>query len=492
MKKADPRLLGFLATQENEKDFKEYMRQLLSTFMPQEYLEIYMAENVMPLKPRPKEYEGLPELEIEPLGIQADRSIGRGPFYVIRRAFMHQFLSNINLETLETLGDVVLNEAVVMIITTAWPNLLKEAGQVADMKKFYVNNTNAARYAEKLGFLRWVVRLEKQGLNSKERADVFESFVGALTMIGEFYIGEQMGLAIARLFLNKFLATEDWYPDDPKYYETPANLWNDFRTALPADRPQPILKKSLVQDSEAEGGTGMWLFTVTIRDPEGVKNGVVKERTTKHVSKERFFAARRNKDDAKTAVYKELAEALHLSRDDINTMREEKRALNKALQTPLEELAAEGVRQGRKFNVPAKEPRGGQTFVFVEEITKEEVNGKVLTIKQTIAQGMGPDEKTALERAVKNVQFDREFETVAGTNFKIVNPDEEAIVGEEGTQPSTRSAVQPATTHRSTGRSFEPRGRGNKPHQNVKPKSAKGTTEAFLNAPRSSAFSRPK
>jgi dsRNA-specific ribonuclease len=489
MKKPDPALSGFLALQKNgetrEKDFKEYMRKLLSTFMPQEYLEIYMAENVMPLKPRPKEYQGLPDLEIEPLGIREDRSIGRGPFFVIRRAFMHQFLSNINLETLETLGDVVLNEAVVMIITTAWPNLLKEAGQVADMKKFYVNNTNAAKYAEKLGFLDWIVRLEKQGLNSKERADVFESFVGAIVMIGEFYIGEQMGLALARIFLNKFLSTEEWHPDDPKYYETPANLWNDFRTALPPDRPKPILKKSLTQDSEADGGTGMWLFTVTLRDPEGAKNGLVKERTQDHVSRIKFSASERNKDDAKTKVYKKLAEALQLTREDINKWREQKRSQDKTLQDSLKELEEEGERQGREFRVPAKEPRGGQTFVFVEEITEEKVNGKMLTIKSTIASGMGPDEKTALKIAVDNVIRGNEFETVAGTNFKIVNPDEELIVGEK----KAPSAVQPAA-NRSTGRkSFEPRPGNRKPHQNAKSKSVKGANEDFFSGGISGAFS---
>uniref|UniRef100_A0A6C0CGF2 RNase III domain-containing protein n=1 Tax=viral metagenome TaxID=1070528 RepID=A0A6C0CGF2_9ZZZZ len=462
MDKPDPKLAGFLAKQKNGetryKDFREYIHSLLSTFLPEEYLRIYMSEEVEPLKPRPKEYAGIPEIEREPLGIKSDREIGKGPFFIIQRAFMHEFLSNINLETLETLGDVILNESVVMIITTCWPNLLKEAGQVADMKKFYTNNANAAIYAEKLGFLDWVVRLEKQGLNSKERADVFESFLGALAMIGEFYIGEQMGLAIARLFLNKFLSTEKWYPEDPRYYETPATLWNDFISALPPDVHKPIKVEIFSQDDGEDDDDKMWHFTVTVRDRAGDSNGLIKKKTNPPVSFLKFFAKARNQDDAKTAAFKELAAALNLSRADINTMRIKKRESNAALKGPLNRLAELEEEQKREFQVPARKPRGGQTFVFVEEIRREQVNGKMLTIKQTVAQGMGIDEKTALEEAVNNIATGKEFETVAGTGFEIINPDEQPIVASERPATAPRTQAPKTQSGKSRGTS-QPRSR---------------------------------
>lgn len=451
-------LTGFLANQESYDDFREYMRSLLSTFLPEKYLSIYMSEKVMPLQPRPKEYMKLSNLEIEPLGIGEDRQAGLGPFYVIRRAFTHEFVSSINLETLETLGDVVLNEAVVMIITTAWPNLLKEAGQVTDMKKFYTNNTSAAKYAEKLGFLRWIVRAKDQGLNSKERADVFESFVGALVMIGEFYIGEQMGLAIGRLFLNKFLAQEEWYPENPKYYETPANLWNDFSTALPGpDALKPrIIKKSMRQDLEEEGGTGLWYFALTIGDPrgQGEGGGEVKKRTGRDVIK--FRAKARSKDAAKTEVYDQLARAMKLDRGEINRLREQKRAKDPALQPLLRKLEEYGKKVDKVYQVPAKQPRGGQTFVFIEEVSKEIVKGRELTITQTVASGMAANEEAALNQAITNLISGNTFRPVAGTNFTIINPDTQPITAATSAShqkpPPEKTPTAPRSFHASQGK----------------------------------------
>jgi dsRNA-specific ribonuclease len=470
-------LAGFMANQETENNFKEYIRKLLSTFMSDKHMAIYMSEEVKRVVKRPTETYGPTEPDDRPAGVSEQGDAMLGPFHIIRRAFMHKYVSTISLENLETLGDVVLNEAAVMIITTNWPNLLHEAGRVADMKSYYTNNTNIAQYAHDLGFIRWIVRTKDQGLGSKERADVFESFVGAIVMIGEFFIGEQVGLMLARIFLNKFFATRKWYPEDPYFYSAPQNLWNDFKTSLPTEaKDKPFITPKTKEPYATRNDKGFWIMSITVQDPEHMKEkGEIQKRLG--VPFKKYTVSSRNKDDGKTELYQNLMKDLKLDRSDINKQRESKRAQNPSLSASMQRLKKWSETQKstyqkhRIFEVPAPQKRGGKTFVFIREIKKEVVGSRNFASREliygkTVASGIGDSEEEALETAIKALEMKREFLSIPGTDEShIWNPDQEVITLESsrrGREFTPKSEHEEDNRGSGRGKGSVGRGRGDK------------------------------
>ena len=415
-------LIGFIENQKTYTEFREYMKALLSTFMPEEYLKIYMSTEMLPRANRKHVTKGFPETEEIP---------AKGPFAIIERAFTHEFVTTTNLESLETLGDGILNESVVMIIVGNWPNLLRQAGQVANMKKYHTNNIQIAKYADQMGFIRWVVRDRKAGLNGKERADIFESFIGALALIGEFYIGEQMGLAIARLFLNKFFAQQEWHPEDPEFYEGPENLVNDWKTSL-MGRP-PKLETHFHEDED-----GIWTFTLTAYDQESAGKGPIETR----IGKKRlsYTHKARSKDDAKAPCYRQLAEELKLSREDISKERRAKQEANVLLKAQVERLEqyAASLAVPRELKIPARKTRGGNTYVFIKEVKKEQLGERMITYEATVASGWASGENAevdAMKMAVDNLITGNEWHAISGTD-ETYNPDEIKTTVKVSTLPS--------------------------------------------------------
>ena len=404
-------LVGFIENQKTYNDFREYIKALLSTFMSEEYLKIYMSDEMLPRVNRRHVTKGYPETEEVP---------AKGPFEIIKRAFTHAFVSSVNLESLETLGDGVLNETVVMIIVGNWPNLLTQAGQVANMKKYHTNNVNIAKYAEQIGFVKWVVRDRRAGLNGKERADVFESFIGALVLIGEFYIGEQMGLAIARLFLNKFFAQQEWHPENPEFYESAENLWNDWKTSLSLRPPQ--LKKIPHYDEDSD----VWTMTLRASDSEGREKGPIELRTGKKSLS--FTRSARNKEDAEGLAFRELTDELKLRRADINTQRRQKQELNPEMKVEVDRLEkyAASLDPPREVKIPARKMRGGISYVFIKEVKHAQLGSRTLTYEATVASGWAEGENQevkAMKNAVTNFIAKAEWTSIAGTEEEY-NPDE--------------------------------------------------------------------
>ncbi len=342
-----------------------------------------------------------------------------GPFSIIERAFTHISVSDINLESLETLGDAVLNEAVVMIIVTNWPNLTKEKGQVANMKKYHTSNENIAVYAQTLGLLPWIVRDKDIRLKEKERADVFESFIGALTMIGEFYIGDQMGLAIARLFLNKFFSEQEWHPGNPQFYEAPQNLYNDWKTSTPdAFRIKEFKNKYRnLQDKQ-------WIYTFIVKDTKDEKgtDGPIYRKTGKR--KIELMGIADNKDDAERKVFKELALILNIKRGEINIQRRKKQEANPEINKLMTELEKLGKERGEEVYVPAKDFRGERFFIYIKAKRKEKLGKRILHYDETVASGSGATEVEALSNAVLKYSSKNLFKSILGTDVGLFDDQE--------------------------------------------------------------------
>jgi hypothetical protein len=345
-------------------------------------------------------------VEEKAFGVDEEQNLAEGPFSIIKRAFTHSFLNDMNLETLETLGDAVLNAAVTFIIVHNWPNLLVEVKQVANIKKYHTNNTNLAQYAAKLGLIRWIVR----------HADVFEALVGAIALIGELYIGKEMGFIYAKEFLVHFFSTEKWYPYDSEFYEVGETLYNDWVTALPKNA-QPKLIKRAKRDKD----TGMWHFTVSTEDGE---TSSVKSITAKMgVPRISFSAVSRKKDDAEHSVMMALAGALKLTRKDINVERDKKHASNAEIFPIVQQIIEIGAKYGKKVFVTGSKRAGKRHYVFVKEEVKAKMSKTTLTYNRFVVNGEGNNEKEALEDARGKMARGEFYKTVVGVEYEIWNPD---------------------------------------------------------------------
>lgn len=412
---------GFIKNQESYNDFRKYIENLLKSFIPDEYVKICMAERLDPKVQRTHVLKTFKTAETAVAGLNERNRVEVGPFAIIRRAFTHSFFNEMNLESLETLGDGVLNETVAMIIVGNWPNLLSSAGHVANMKKFYTNNTELGKYSERLGFLRWLVRIPGQGLGTKERGDIFESFVGALVLIGEFYIGDQMGLAMARLFLNQFFKTVDWFPENREYYEAPENLYNDWKNSLPENQ-RPKFSVKITQIDEFQH--------VTLKIEDSVENGPIFQKSGK--SKHVFRAKARSSDDAKSQVFIQLRNTLDIKRKDIF----EQRRLKQFKIPEIKEIidALEKHSNGRRLRLTGKDIRGGKIFVFIEETVTARVGGKTLEYDVTLVSASVPNDGNIRDAEIKASKIALE-KFIAGDTHNIMpgidldfsNPDEDVI-----------------------------------------------------------------
>lgn len=437
-------MTGFLASHEKYDDFREFISRLLETFMDDTTRDIYMSEKVTQIKPRQLVFKKFPATEEKPLGVDDEQNIAEGPFAIIKRAFTHKYLTSVNMESLETLGDGILNETVTFIIVSNWPNILLQPAQVANMKKYHTNNVNIAKYAAKLGLIKWVVRHPNQGLDTKERADIFEALIGAIALIGEFYIGPQMGLAYARLFLTQFFATVEWYPENPGFYEAPETMYNDWTTALPG-HARPKMKAKAKRDPD----TGIWHYWCSVEDNP---DSNVKAVTAKvGVPKITFSAQSREKDDAKHAVRTMIAKELKLSREDINIERDKKRAAMADIQKLVKEIVAKAQSMQFDVYVSGAKRAGQRTYVFVNEKVSSRMNDRVLKYERILVSGEGGSEKEALEDALNKLVRGRLRQTIAGFAYEIWNPD---VTGEpnEVAVPTYPDPELPVTKGKNSGR----------------------------------------
>ena len=342
-----------------------------------------------------------------------------------------------------------------MIIVTNWPNLLANAGHVANMKRYHSSNAMISTYAEKLGFFRWIVRIPGQGLNSKERGDIFESFIGALVLIGEFYIGDQMGLAIARLFLNQFFKTVEWHPEDTEFYEAPKSLWNDWKMSLPQGQRvvKDVLKPRQIDD--------IWHLRLTIED-SAKEGGPIFQKTGKNMFQ--FYARNRSEQDAQTDVYLQLREKLNLKRSDISKQRRMKQESNPDIEKYVKQL--EDIAGDRKLRITGKTQRGNRIFVSIEETVTAYVGERQLVYDMTIAtaweKNTGNGRNAEIEATKKVVQKfinGDVYKPIPGADLDFSNPDEDVIPSTKFTDTS-KTQIKDSKVEKGRGNSTNGRGRG--------------------------------
>lgn len=138
-------------------------------------------------------------------------------------------LTSDNFETLEWYGDSACDYAFVdYIIKKFGKRINQERG--TNMKKYYMSKYYQADIAVKYGMDKLVIKSSKiKELTADLTGDIFESFFGAMVLIGDTYIGPTVGFAFLRKAFEKIFDEENIdVEDDDKYNAATLTLKSIF------------------------------------------------------------------------------------------------------------------------------------------------------------------------------------------------------------------------------------------------------------------------
>lgn len=390
-----------------EDEFRDYIQNLLATFMPENYLQIFMSDKPLPV---------VADISSE---FRKSASHLYGPFSIIRHAFTDEKISEINLTTLEFYGDKRLGMVVQIFLMVNFPNI-RSSEQLTNMLKYYVSNTTLANFADQLGMPAWLVRDQYAGVLLKERANVFESFIGALLLIGEIYIGFMVGETITRVFLDKFLSLQLWTLD-ASFYVTPSTLLNDWLLALPQkDKP-----KESKQHQQLSDGTHSYTYKL--------EGEIIRKMCGR--SKVIGRGNHAQKTDAKEIAIAEISQEIGLTRNTIDEVRSIKRSNPnwKAQEARIYAKFPKLKDSMPTFRFPNAKRRGGggkigKFFFYIEEWITENIGKNKTGFYEAVARGIGDTELDAFKNAVDNLLNGNRLTPVYGTDLYLADPDSSPLL----------------------------------------------------------------
>lgn len=378
MEKQTEGMRTFIETQHGAyPTFKDYMRSLLSTFMIEEHLRIYLTEE-------------MEIIDVANRNGQKEKFPYFGPFDILKAAFTQKYLRSVNSENLETLGDAVLETGFNLFVFKNFPNVT-DPKLLSDMTQLYLSNAQFAIYAEKLGFLNWIQYDENLGLTLKDRGDVFESFVGALTMIGEYFIGHHIGNMIANEFIYRFYAFQEFRVEDRNFYYAAKSLHNDWQQALKKRVQLTYNKEFQLPD------TGEWIVVVryrgqAIRDILGDIDVITSEGmgATKEEANENAYAGL----NRELSITRELIDQLRSDEFDPEIAQQEKLLKKKYPNASLQRL------MGRR----------NMRVAYIKLPVEKRIGSKVIEVYEVRFRGYGNNALEAVKEAVKNALNDIEYQ----------------------------------------------------------------------------------
>jgi dsRNA-specific ribonuclease len=205
-------------TRVNREPFRDFIYRTLLTFMPVEMATALIAD--------------------EPLNLY------------FRRAFTHSsWLINVasrdgkyDWEVFEKVGDGVLKGCFLLWLYDIMGAEVTVPQPYADMEKWFTEKEYLASLTEKLGFDQYIDAVnDGNKVNSSMKEDVFEAFIGALTLAADKYIMQDIGMSLAKRWIyqvyNTYVRDEIDPQNSSKYvnYRTRVNdiwLFNGWESAI--------------------------------------------------------------------------------------------------------------------------------------------------------------------------------------------------------------------------------------------------------------------
>ena len=376
-------LQEFLDGKDKYNALKHYMRDLLPIFIPEKHLNVYMENG----------------------------------FELIEMAFTKETVSSRNLEVLEAVGDAFLGSFVLIFIQRNWPEL-NSRQQANNMQTVLVDRITLLKIVNELGFLKYARTDKEAGLTRKERSDFFESFLGALVMIGDVYIRKGIGQTICFNFLEKVytLSVVKWKPEDPDYYMKNFTILNDWVSGANGKFNTTSSQNPL---------TGEWKTRLTVQQ--------VDETSVEHLPDNSFpktiNTVRKYDTEAGEAATGQMliflaglsdqkfdspTEKLKAARDFIRLQDKKTRVakftVGEAKYPVLDFL--EKNQLGTDVAIPAPDPQRTKYFAYIQKYEEVKLDGSraiperkepfTLRFLKTASRGIGPDKEASVIKAIKN------------------------------------------------------------------------------------------
>lgn len=357
-----------------KKQFKDYLRRILQFFVKEDDIDKLLSEKSSIVK------SGQYGFKVNVLG----------PFYIFHRAFRSKYSSSLNLEHLESLGDDVLNTYVNMYLSGRFP-YIEEVGLKDDMKKYYTNNENIAKYARALGFEDWFYKLN-DGVpkGTKVVADVFEAFVGAIAYAGENFVGQHWGFIYAQRFIYMLYGSTKIVKineavKDVSVFNVRSRLFNDFVGGLSeTQKKELVLKKSKnIVNGETTISLSLESSQLSKFFPDKLSDKIVVVRAT---GSDPYPKAANEK------AFTQLVEKIGLTKKLIDNNRREKFESNPAFLPYIEQLTNYNNENKTNYQF-SRIDRNVERGVFAVTIygTKQYKVGDIkIKYKETVAIGSAP------------------------------------------------------------------------------------------------------
>lgn len=120
-----------------------------------------------------------------------------------RRAFTHKtfMMKDFDYEVYEKVGDKVLGAAFQLwLVERLYPEITVPE-PYAEIEKIFTGKEFLGKLTMNLGFDKWINKAEGLNVDEDMKEDVFEAFVGALTLAANQFIMEDLGLALAKRWI---------------------------------------------------------------------------------------------------------------------------------------------------------------------------------------------------------------------------------------------------------------------------------------------------
>ena len=169
-----------------KRDFKEFLRKIFKSVLKDDDIESILA-------PKPLE--------------------------MFETAFTHRFISDRNYEVFEKIGDKILSSCFGMYLRRRFPNR-NDPEFFNLVETFFCAKPKLKELSSKLGLPRYLINPYLSTTNRSDKEDLFESFIGATTVVCDEFITMHFGYGVAYELLAKIYDDEDIDQDNILKYKS--------------------------------------------------------------------------------------------------------------------------------------------------------------------------------------------------------------------------------------------------------------------------------
>ena len=258
--------------------------------------------------------------------------LGPRPMATFVQAFTHRYASQLNLETLELLGDKMGSYALILWLKENFPNEQRESAFSTIIAKF-LSKEKLSQYSQKLGLPALLIKPKEFPATETDKEDLFEAVMGAIVMTSERELSEGAGSIVVKEFLSRIFVEQKIDPANLRDYIDPVSLLKMATNVLYGTDPRYV-EREFQQDSLDKKSVIIYFSATVYRRVRQQEAKPGEGRTREIVYKEEEMAhleeqeRERTKQKAKEAASKKALVRYKWTFDTIEEERRKKDIVN--------------------------------------------------------------------------------------------------------------------------------------------------------------------